>query len=207
MKTQAKFKHIVVPRTASGIWHYTPVQILDSMCDDGIGDYLMVVEDARLYHFGILSSMMHMAWIRFVSGRLESSYRVSSTAAFKNYPWPIHYTQAQMQIIEAKAQEVLNIRAQFADRSLSDLYNPIAMPPALLRAHAELDEAVDRAYGMTTSDSQDSRIRFLLNLHLKITAFLVSHHDDQHIVEDYRHGHMAHLPLMAGNPQAAAPKA
>lgn len=177
MSKHSNYVTIGVTSIPSGLWHYAPVELLSGTPESGIGDQIMAVREARLYHFGILSSMMHMSWIRFVSGRLESSYRFSSTAAFKNFPWPIHYTQSQLQLIEMRAQDVLDARAANAHMTLTEMYHPLTMPSDLLQAHAALDEAVDNAYGVPSFETLDMRVRFLLNLHLQITAFLISHHD------------------------------
>jgi hypothetical protein len=113
-----------------------------------------------VYHFGVLSSMMHMAWVRHVCGRLESRYRYSNTLVYNNFPWP-EPTDAQKDTISKVAQDVLDARAKFPGSTLADLYDPVTMPPELARAHAALDKAVDRAYGRTAFVSEMERVAFL----------------------------------------------
>ena len=121
------------------------------------GDAKMCVTTATLLHFGILTSSMHNAWVRAVCGRLKSDFRYSAAIVYNNFPWPFcQQDSAPNQppesvdqapaAIESAAQGVLDARAQFPGSSLADLYDPLTMPPALLKAHQRLDAAVDKAY-------------------------------------------------------------
>ena len=117
------------------------------------GDSNMLVPTASLVHFGVMQSTMHMAWTRTVCGRLKSDYRYSAGIVYNNFPWPEldtlpnEETQCRTRAaIEAAAQAVLDARAQFPEATLADLYDPLTMPPALVKAHAALDKAVDAAY-------------------------------------------------------------
>jgi hypothetical protein len=132
-----------------------------------------IVPDADLYHFGILSSVMHNAWMRTVCGRLKSDYRYSASIVYNNFPWPSNPSDKQQQAVEAAAQAVLDARAQFPDSSLADLYDPLTMPPVLLKAHRALDKAVDAAYGRTSFAAEAERVAFLFDLYQKYTASLL----------------------------------
>ena len=89
---------------------------------------------------------MHMTWMSYVCGRMKSDYIYSNKIVYNNFPWPENPSDKQIKTIEEKAQNVLDVRASFPDSSLADLYNPLTMPPALVKAHNELDKAVDAAY-------------------------------------------------------------
>ena len=130
---------------------------------------LRIFEHANFYHFGILSSMMHMAWTRAVCGRLESRYQYSVHIVYNNFPWPENPTDKQKQAIEAAAQGVLDARAQFPESTLADLYDPLTMPPVLLKAHQQLDKAVDAAYGKTNFATEAQRVAFLFELYQRYT--------------------------------------
>ena len=108
------------------------------------------MQDAGVYHFGILTSNVHMAWMRAVCGRLKSDYSYSNTIVYNNFPWPTP-TDAQKAKIEQTAQAILDARALYPDSSLADLYDEVTMPPELRRAHQQNDRAVMEAYGFPTS--------------------------------------------------------
>ena len=114
------------------------------------GDKLFCMQDAGVYHFGILTSNVHMAWMRAVCGRLKSDYSYSNTIVYNNFPWPTP-TDAQKAKIEQTAQAILDARALYPDSSLADLYDEVTMPPELRRAHQQNDRAVMEAYGFPTS--------------------------------------------------------
>jgi hypothetical protein len=136
--------------------------------------------NASLLHFGVLSSTMHNAWVRFTCGRLKSDFRYSSSVVYNNYPWPGFtgepLSDKHRNAIEQAAQCVLDARAQFAEASLADLYDPLTMPPALLKAHQKLDAAVDAAYqpsgGKKSYASDAERVAFLFDLYQRITSLL-----------------------------------
>src|SRR5699024_9091106 len=110
------------------------------------GDSLFMIPSSTLYYFGILTSNVHMAWMRAVCGRLKSDYRYSNTIVYNNFPWPSP-TAAQKAKIEKTAQGILDARAFYPDASLADLYDELLMPPELRRAHQANDRAVMEAYG------------------------------------------------------------
>ena len=130
------------------------------------------IPNITLYDFGILTSLMHMAWIKTVCGRLESRFRYSNTIVYNNYPWPENPTEKQKEQIEKAAQKVLDARAEFPNSSLADLYDPLTMPPILVKAHSELDKAVDLAYRPQPFTSDANRMEFLFELYEKYTAGL-----------------------------------
>ena len=116
---------------------------------------------------------MHMAWVRQVCGRLESRYRYSAGLVYNNFPWPVSVTDKQSAAVEAKAQAVLFARQQFPDDTLADLYNPLSTPAALVKAHTELDRAVDLCYRPEKFESDRQRVEFLFALYEKLTAPLL----------------------------------
>jgi hypothetical protein len=138
--------YVVIPEVSSERRKYIPMGFLtpDILCSN----LVKIVPNATLYHFGVLTSNVHMAWVRSVCGRLKSDYRYSKDIVYNNFPWP-EATDAQKSAIEAAAQGVLDARAQFPDSSLADLYDPRTMPPELLKAHQKLDKTVWIAYGFS----------------------------------------------------------
>ena len=113
---------------------------------------------------------MHMAWMRYVCGRLKSDYNYSSSIVYNNYPFPENPTNAQKQKVEAAAQAVLDARANYPGSSLADLYDPVTMPPDLVKAHQALDKAVDLCYRPQAFTSELGRIEFLFGLYEQYTA-------------------------------------
>jgi hypothetical protein len=132
----------------------------------------LIIPGATSYHFGVLSSTMHMAWVRSVCGRLKSDYRYSSGIVYNNFPWP-EASEKQQTAIEAAAQGVLDARAHFPSATLADLYDPLTMPPELVKAHQTLDRAVDAAYGKSTFKSEAERVAFLFERYQQLTAPLM----------------------------------
>lgn len=162
--------YLVVPEVTSERRNYVPLGFLqpEVICSNK----LKVVRGAILYHFGVLSAQMHMAWMRYVSGRLESRYQYSSSVTYNNFPWPREPSEKQVAAVEQAAQAVLDARARFPDATLADLYDPLAMPPELRRAHAALDRAVDAAYGRKGFAADAERVAFLFDLYRQITSLL-----------------------------------
>lgn len=136
--------YLLVPRVSSENRRYIPMGFLDS--GTIAGDSVQIIPDATLYHFGVLESNVHMAWMRAVCGRLKSDYRYSKDVVYNNFPWPSP-TEQQKGKIEKTAQGILDARALFPDSSLADLYDEAAMPPELRKAHQANDRAVMEAYG------------------------------------------------------------
>jgi len=161
---------LVIPVVSSERRNYIPMGFIDKNTISTNGNLIM--PDANLYHFGILMTTMHMAWVKTLCGRLKSDFRYSKDNVYNNYPWPENPTEKQIKTIEEKAQNVLDVRVSFPSSSLADLYNPLTMPPALVKAHNELDKAVDAAYSKQTFTSEAKRMEFLFELYEKYTAGL-----------------------------------
>lgn len=137
---------LVIPRVSSERRRYIPIGFLDESTI--ATDAVQIIPDATLYHFGILTSNVHMAWMRTVAGRLKSDYRYSAKIVYNNFPWP-EVTEEQKEKIAQTAQAILDARALYPDSSLADLYDELTMPVELRKAHQANDRAVMTAYGMT----------------------------------------------------------
>lgn len=134
------------------------------------GDSCMILPDAELYHFGIITSAMHMTWVKYTCGRIKRDYRYSKDIVYNNYPWAGDVSEKQKEAVEKAAQAVLDARAQFPNASLADLYYPNTMPAALVKAHQALDKAVDLCYRPQPFPNETNRIEFLFELYDKYTA-------------------------------------
>ncbi len=151
---------VIVPRVSSERRRYVPMGFLRR----GVfaSDAVHLIPNATLYHFGVLQSNVHMAWMRVVCGRLKSDYRYSKEIVYNNFPWP-EATAAQQERIAATAQGILAARAKYPDSSLADLYDPTLMPYDLLEAHRANDRAVIQAYGLPTNISETACVAFLFS--------------------------------------------
>jgi hypothetical protein len=132
----------------------------------------MSIPNGTLFHFGVLTSKMHMTWVKYICGRLKSDFRYSKDIVYNNYPWSQDPSDKQIEAIEKAAQKVLDARAQYPDSSLADLYDPLTMPLILSKAHQELDKAVDLAYRSQPFTTDAKRMEFLFDLYEKYTADL-----------------------------------
>ena len=133
------------------------------------GDKLFLMPNATLYDFGVLTSNVHMAWMRAVCGRLKSDYSYSNTIVYNNFPWSVP-TDAQRAKIEKTAQAILDARALYPNASLADLYDETAMPPELRKAHQNNDRAVMEAYGFSVRDMDESKcVAELMKLYRELT--------------------------------------
>lgn len=158
---------VLVPRHTSERRDYVPYGFYQA---DAIAhDSSLFMPNAGLPDFGVLTSVMHMAWLRNIGGRLKSDYRYSISLVYNTFPWP-EMTPAQEERIAALAQDVLDARAEFAGSTLSDLYDPDLMPPKLRRAHQALDRAVDRLYRGKPFASERERVEHLFGLYEKLVA-------------------------------------
>lgn len=157
--------YIIIPLHSSENRRYIPIGFLtpNNFCSNAVE----ILTDVTLYHFGVLTSAMHMAWTNVVCGRLESRYRYSAGIVYNNFPWPENPSKKQIQNIEECAKAVLDTRAMFPDSSLADLYDPLAMPPALMKAHQALDKAVEVAYRSAPFATDNQRMEFLFDLYDK----------------------------------------
>ena len=167
---QPKTSYLAFPTVSSVNRKYIPIAFLRP--ETIASNQLYVLPNANVYYFGILTSFIHMAWVKSVCGRLKSDYRYSASIVYNNFPFPENPTAKQIKAIEEKAQKVLDTRAEFPSNSLADLYDPLSMPPALVKAHNELDKAVDLAYRSQPFTSEANRMEFLFELYEKYTADL-----------------------------------
>jgi hypothetical protein len=173
VENMPKSKFLLIPKVSSERRRYIPAGFMSP--PTLVSDLVFVFPKATLYHFGVLSSAMHMAWVRQVCGRLESRYRYSAKLVYNNYPWPDAPTEKQRSTVEAAAQAVLDAREGHlaAGETLADLYDPVAMPAKLVKAHAALDRAVERCYRRQPFTGERERVEFLFALYEKLAAPLL----------------------------------
>jgi hypothetical protein len=175
---QPHTNYLLIPKVSSENRNYLPIGFMSA--DVIANGSALIIPDAGFFELGLLQSMMHMAWFKFFCGRLESRLQYSTGIIYNNYPWPGFAGDAlsdkHRNAIEQAAQCVLDTRSQFADSSLADLYDPLTMPPALLKAHQKLDAAVDAAYlssgGKKAYSSDAERVAFLFELYQRVTSLL-----------------------------------
>jgi hypothetical protein len=168
---QPNTDYLLVPRVSSERRKYIPIGFI---CKNIIGnDQVLLIPNATLYLFGMLTSEMHMTWVKYVCGRLKSDYRYSNTIVYNNYPFPENVNEKQKQKVEIAAQAVLDTRAKYPDSSLADLYDPLTMPPDLVKAHQILDKAVDLCYRPQPFVSELNRIEFLFSQYEALNAPLL----------------------------------
>ncbi len=155
--------YVAIPKVSSQNRRYIPIEYLKK--DVIPGDSIFMMPDSTLYDFGILTSNVHMSWMRTVAGRLKSDYRYSNTIVYNNFPWP-DPTPEQKLKIEQTAQAILDARALYPHSSLADLYDPLTMPPELRKAHQLNDKAVMQAYGMPIKETDEAAcVAWLMRLY------------------------------------------
>ena len=167
---QPASEYILIPRHSSENRKYIPFGFFSQ--EYIVADSCNSIPNATLFHFGIIVSMIHNVWVKYVCGRIKSDYRYSNDIVYNNFPWPENPSEKQKQTVEKAAQSVLNARAQFPNSSLADLYDPNTMPPVLVKAHQQLDKAVDLCYRSQPFINETKRIEFLFELYDKYTAGL-----------------------------------
>ena len=169
---QPQKQFMLLPEVSSAGRRYIPIGLKSP--ETVPSNQILFAAGASEFHVGVISSSMHMAWMRTVAGRLKSDYRYSA-AVYNNFPWPQNPTPAAKAKIETCAQAVLDARAEFPDATLADLYNPLTMPPVLLKAHKALDKAVDAAYAPRRKFTGDAdRVAFLFEEYERITSALTA---------------------------------
>jgi hypothetical protein len=146
--------YLLIPATSSEQRRYIPIGYVKKEVVPN--NAVQFVPEASLYHFGVLTSNVHMAWMRAVCGRLEMRYRYSANIVYNNFPWP-NPTEAQKAKIEQTAQAILDARALYPDSSLADLYDELTMPVELRKAHQDNDRAVMQAYGFDIKTMTESQ--------------------------------------------------
>lgn len=165
-----KGNYLVIPQVSSERRRYIPIGYMDEsvLCSDKI----RIMPNGNLFHFGILESNVHMAWMRAICGRLKSDYSYTVNHVYNNFPWPTP-TEAQKAKIEETAQGILDARALYPDASLADLYDELTMPPELRKAHVRNDQAVAAAYGLNKNSpefkSESACVAMLMRMYQAIT--------------------------------------
>ena len=174
--------YLIAPKVSSERREYMPVGFMDEQTI--ATDLVFIVPDATVYHFGVLTSSVHNAWMRAVAGRLESRYRYSKNVVYNNFPWPSAACSASLrekiasvacpvslrEKIESTGQSILDVRAKYGTSSLADLYDPLTMPLDLRAAHAANDRAVLAAYGIPPDTSEPEIVAHLFRLYAQLTA-------------------------------------
>lgn len=169
---QPKADYLLIPRHSSENRKFLPIAYVskDVICADSA----YALPNASLYHFGILNSSMHNSWMRAIAGRLESRYRYSSNIVYNNFIWVTDLNDEDKSEIECYSQNILYIRNNLAGTNVGDAYKTIVMPVELIKAHRELDKAVDKAYGYKGADDDASRVAFLFKKYEELTSLLPS---------------------------------
>jgi len=154
---------LAIPKVSSQNRRYIPMDVIGA--DAIAGSKLFLVPSVGLFSFAVLTSNVHMSWVRTVCGRLKSDYSYASNVVYNTFPWP-DPTDAQKTKIEQTAQAILDARALYPDASLADLYDPVTMPPELLKAHQANDRAVMQAYGMPIKETDEAAcVAWLMKLY------------------------------------------
>lgn len=161
--------YIIVPRVSSENRRYIPLGFLNDTVVPT--DSAVIIPEATLYHFGVLISNVHMAWMRAVAGRLKSDYRYSKDIVYNNFPW-CNPTDEQKAKIEQTAQAILDARAKYPECSLADLYDELTMPSELRKAHQENDKAVMQAYGFSKDITEDEIVAALFKMYERLVKLL-----------------------------------
>lgn len=164
VENMPKSDFVLIPRVSSEKRKYIPIGFMTP--DTLVSDAALIIPDCGLYHFGILTSSIHMAWTRCVCGRLKSDFRYSVGIVYNNFPWP-DVTEKQKEAIEKAAKEVLEVRSKHPERSLADLYG-LSMQPDLVKAHSKLDREVERAYTSKKYETESDIVAFLMKLHQEL---------------------------------------
>jgi hypothetical protein len=163
-------EYVIIPSVSSERRKYIPIGFMPATVI--ASNLCLIIPNAKLFHFGVLTSEMHMAWVKNLCGRLKSDYRYSNSVVYNNFPWPDNPNEKQIKSVEIAAQKVLDTRLEFPNSSLADLYDPLTMPTDLIKAHNELNKAVDTAYRPQAFTSDANRMEFLFGLYEKYTADL-----------------------------------
>jgi len=167
---QPSEKFLMFPKVSSEKRKYIPFAYVEP--EFIVNNTASFIINASHYNFGILESKMHMTWMSYVCGRMKSDFIYSNNIVYNNFPWPENPTEKQKTNIENAVNKVLLVRSSFPNYSLADLYDPLSMPPNLIKAHIELDKAVDLAYRNVAFTSEANRMVYLFELYEKYTADL-----------------------------------
>lgn len=165
---QPDTNYLIVPSVSSENRRYVPIGFM--LAEAVATNAVHIIPNATLYEFGIVTSNVHMAWMRAVAGRLEMRYRYSSTLVYNTFPWP-DTNESQKNKIKETAKGILEARALYPDSSFADLYDELTMPVELRKAHQENDKAVMQAYGMPIGDTTESEsVAILLELYEELIS-------------------------------------
>jgi hypothetical protein len=167
---QTNSPYILIPRHSSETRNYIPIGFLDS--DVICGDANCMVPNASLSDFAVLTSQMHMAWVRIICGRIKSDFRYSNTIVYNNFVWDVNRTEECQIALTTSSQTILDARNLHPNASLADLYDPLTMPVELVKAHQANNKAVDEAYGYKGGDDDASRVAFLFKRYEELTSLL-----------------------------------
>jgi hypothetical protein len=167
---QPNKSYLLFPKVSSENRKYMPIGFMNA--DVIASGSALLIPNASLYDFGCLQSAMHMAWMRTVCGRMKSDYQYSASVVYNNFIWAIVTDEKIIKNIEEAANNVLEAREACANANLATMYNKLTMPPNLVKAHIELDKAVDKAYGYKGADDDASRVAFLFKLYEQTTSLL-----------------------------------
>ena len=167
---QTNNPYILIPRHSSENRDYIPIGFLDGnvIC----GDANSMIPNATLSHFAILTSKMHMAWVRVICGRIKSDFRYSNTIVYNNFIFPSPLTDVQINLLNESANKILSARNLFKNSTLADLYDPLTMPIELIQAHQTNNTYVDKVYGYSGADDDASRVAFMFKSYEKLTSLL-----------------------------------
>jgi hypothetical protein len=155
--------YILVPSHSSEKRKYIPIGLMTK--NDILNNSCFSIPNSTLFEFGVITSIMHMSWVKYTCGRLESRFRYSNSIVYNNYPWPKELVEKHRKKVEEKAQKILDIRSTFKESSLAELYDSLTMPPKLVKAHQELDKAVDLCYRPQAFTNENARIEYLFDLY------------------------------------------
>lgn len=157
---------LIIPRTSSENRQYIPFGFFSPKFI--VNDSCTALPNATIYHFGVMTSSMHMLWVKYVCGRLKSDYRYSNSIVYNNFPWPSNINAKLKKAVETKSKKVLDERVKHPTKSLAELYNPKKMPVDLLKAHQALDKAVDLCYSTQSFKTEKKRMEFLFKEYHKL---------------------------------------
>lgn len=169
---QPESDYLALPTLSSENRFYIPIAYLNK--EVIASNQVYVIPNAGIFHFGVLTSHLHMTWVKYVCGKLEGRYRYSASIVYNNFPWPESHSEAQKKAVEEAARAVLDTRTKYPGSSLATLYNPLTMPPDLLKAHQILDKAVDKCYRKEPFKDERERIEYLFGLYEKYTSGLLA---------------------------------
>jgi len=159
--------YLLIPKVSSERRQYIPVGFMGA--DVLSSDLVFIISDATLYHFGVLTSSVHNAWMRVVCGRLKSDFRYSKDIVYNNFPWP-HPSDSQREKIEQSAQMILDARDRYLDASMADLYGNLILFPELMKVHRANDAAVMEAYGFRKDMTEPEIVAELFKMYQKLTT-------------------------------------